>query len=102
MAEGGGLLNRYRLVKAYRGFESLRLRQSFPISCWDFLIICERKSARPYHEPQQSLSHQTRDIVSLICVKSFTAAVGNPACARRLRPPPRALTGLRSTKFEFG
>ena len=28
MAEGGGLLNRYRLVKAYRGFESLRLRQS--------------------------------------------------------------------------
>jgi hypothetical protein len=27
VAEGGGLLNRYRLVKAYRGFESLRLRQ---------------------------------------------------------------------------
>ena len=30
MAEGGGLLNRYRLVKAYRGFESLRLRQIIP------------------------------------------------------------------------
>ena len=28
MAEGGGLLNRYRVVKPYRGFESLRLRQS--------------------------------------------------------------------------
>jgi hypothetical protein len=27
VAEGGGLLNRYRLVKAYRGFESLCLRQ---------------------------------------------------------------------------
>ena len=27
MAEGGGLLNRYTLLKAYRGFESLRLRQ---------------------------------------------------------------------------
>ena len=26
MAEGGGLLNRYTLLKAYRGFESLRLR----------------------------------------------------------------------------
>src|SRR5579871_4083294 len=26
-AEGGGLLNRYRVVKLYRGFESLRLRQ---------------------------------------------------------------------------
>ena len=29
-AEGGGLLNRYRVVKPYRGFESLRLRQSKP------------------------------------------------------------------------
>ena len=28
MAEGGGLLNRYTLLKAYRGFESLRLRQN--------------------------------------------------------------------------
>jgi hypothetical protein len=28
VAEGGGLLNRYRLVKAYRGFESLRLRHA--------------------------------------------------------------------------
>ncbi len=26
-AEGGGLLNRYRVVMPYRGFESLRLRQ---------------------------------------------------------------------------
>ena len=25
-AEGGGLLNRYRALKLYRGFESLRLR----------------------------------------------------------------------------
>ena len=30
MAEGGGLLNRYRVVKPYRGFESLRLRQPSP------------------------------------------------------------------------
>ena len=29
MAEGGGLLSRYRVVKPYRGFESLRLRH-FP------------------------------------------------------------------------
>src|ERR1700761_1411256 len=28
VAEGGGLLNRYRVVKPYRGFESLRLRQT--------------------------------------------------------------------------
>jgi hypothetical protein len=29
VAEGGGLLNRYRVVKPYRGFESLRLRQAY-------------------------------------------------------------------------
>jgi hypothetical protein len=32
VAEGGGLLNRYRVVKPYRGFESLRLRQ--PLIAW--------------------------------------------------------------------
>jgi hypothetical protein len=32
VAEGGGLLNRYRVVKPYRGFESLRLRQ--PLVAW--------------------------------------------------------------------
>src|ERR1700722_2722819 len=31
VAEGGGLLNRYRVVKPYRGFESLRLRQ-YPLN----------------------------------------------------------------------
>jgi hypothetical protein len=46
VAEGGGLLNRYRVVKPYRGFESLRLRQnlSFPaknhISCYSYPHIC--------------------------------------------------------------
>jgi hypothetical protein len=31
VAEGGGLLNRYRVVKPYRGFESLRLRHPSPV-----------------------------------------------------------------------
>ena len=31
VAEGGGLLNRYRVVKPYRGFESLRLRHPQPV-----------------------------------------------------------------------
>jgi hypothetical protein len=33
VAEGGGLLNRYRVVKPYRGFESLRLRQNTVSAC---------------------------------------------------------------------
>jgi hypothetical protein len=32
VAEGGGLLNRYRVVKPYRGFESLRLRHPHHLS----------------------------------------------------------------------
>ncbi len=40
-AEGGGLLNRYTLVKAYRGFESLRLRQT-PVS-----FACQAGPADP-------------------------------------------------------
>ena len=40
VAEGGGLLNRYRVVKPYRGFESLRLRQPSQFALW----IC--RSAR--------------------------------------------------------
>ena len=39
MAEGGGLLNRYRLVKAYRGFESLRLRQFGANICGESHIL---------------------------------------------------------------
>src|SRR5258706_5981968 len=34
-AEGGGLLNRYTVVKPYRGFESLRLRHPSPCEAWD-------------------------------------------------------------------
>jgi hypothetical protein len=39
-AEGGGLLNRYRVVKPYRGFESLRLRH-FSIDLIDDFSIYE-------------------------------------------------------------
>jgi hypothetical protein len=41
VAEGGGLLNRYRVVKPYRGFESLRLRQKTAYRLVDArLFIC--------------------------------------------------------------
>jgi hypothetical protein len=40
VAEGGGLLNRYRVVKPYRGFESLRLRHLDPAAAlaWRALL----------------------------------------------------------------
>ena len=43
-AEGGGLLNRYRVVKLYRGFESLRLRQSVIKRSYYllFFLLCPR------------------------------------------------------------
>src|SRR4051812_29215331 len=49
-AEGGGLLNRYRVVKPYRGFESLRLRHFQALRA----LKCLRLSgfpALPFPEP---------------------------------------------------
>jgi hypothetical protein len=44
VAEGGGLLNRYRVVKPYRGFESLRLRQ--PLIAWARRAAMKRNRSR--------------------------------------------------------
>jgi hypothetical protein len=44
VAEGGGLLNRYRVVKPYRGFESLRLRQ--PLITWARRAAIKRNRSR--------------------------------------------------------
>jgi hypothetical protein len=54
-AEGGGLLNRYRVVKPYRGFESLRLRQ------------------RPF-SPTITESQETRNILALQGILAFRVA----------------------------
>jgi hypothetical protein len=48
VAEGGGLLNRYRLVKAYRGFESLRLRQFRLQRLFSVLIIIVGRTRQPH------------------------------------------------------
>ena len=45
MAEGGGLLNRYRVVKPYRGFESLRLRH--PASLYEIRRMDSAFRAKP-------------------------------------------------------
>jgi Protein of unknown function (DUF3617) len=44
VAEGGGLLNRYRLVKAYRGFESLRLRHPSPLRGFGWQVSAAAES----------------------------------------------------------
>ena len=49
MAEGGGLLNRYTLVKAYRGFESLRLRHSLPSASRSFVTRALDPGTLPSH-----------------------------------------------------
>src|ERR1700691_6248819 len=63
VAEGGGLLNRYRVVKPYRGFESLRLRQ-FSVSGPDTLAtlpIAEREYGRgPAHLDSADTSSRKR------------------------------------------
>jgi hypothetical protein len=46
VAEGGGLLNRYRVVKPYRGFESLRLRHRHYSVLSVIRITCNSRSSR--------------------------------------------------------
>src|SRR6266568_4850595 len=49
-AEGGGLLNRYRVVKPYRGFESLRLRHHIS-QCPDIADAFHEPNLRPHFRP---------------------------------------------------
>jgi hypothetical protein len=64
VAEGGGLLNRYRVVKPYRGFESLRLRH---IAVYLFEIIrfykrhrLKRTFQRTFKKQRPSFSQTVR------------------------------------------
>jgi hypothetical protein len=50
VAEGGGLLNRYRVVKPYRGFESLRLRQFYPIVRLAILRHSDQRDGRRHRD----------------------------------------------------
>ena len=52
-AEGGGLLNRYRVVKPYRGFESLRLRHLLENTTL-FQCIARLPLRTPIHLPIHS------------------------------------------------
>lgn len=55
VAEGGGLLNRYRVVKPYRGFESLRLRQPPVGAASSPLPLIIRIKAEPFtHLPDRN------------------------------------------------
>jgi hypothetical protein len=61
VAEGGGLLNRYRLVKAYRGFESLRLRHPPASSSIASAILSQFDSETPTLVEQHAVARSQGD-----------------------------------------
>ena len=69
-AEGGGLLNRYTTLKSYRGFESLRLRQSLP----------SEQSPRPFGTAEKPRKR------GLLLTKVLTAASARNAVLVSLSP----------------
>ena len=93
VAEGGGLLNRYRLVKAYRGFESLRLRHrselgtNRPLSAWKALSTGAggRRSRRAAQRPANG--SDSKHVTSAQClygwtrIASWTLRSPMPRCA---------------------
>src|SRR5947209_2584968 len=54
VAEGGGLLNRYRVVKPYRGFESLRLRHPLVTRALSILVPPANRAHWPANEATRS------------------------------------------------
>ncbi len=62
-AEGGGLLNRYRVVKLYRGFESLRLRQrSKSLVALDTTTRCGRDEAWLIRGAERLTAYRTPEL----------------------------------------
>ena len=97
MAEGGGLLNRYRLVKAYRGFESLRLRHRIIVRPGD---ICPAENSctgeKPLGGPEGSGPSQRpgEGQDDNLVLKVLEQPVGDQADGRRSGPPePRRQAG---------
>jgi hypothetical protein len=83
VAEGGGLLNRYTLVKAYRGFESLRLRHTTSIS----LLFLASLRSNPRFNPGAVVQIQavaktikTIERFSLVGAKGAKPRGGERAC----------------------
>jgi hypothetical protein len=106
VAEGGGLLNRYRLVKAYRGFESLRLRHLQPLE------IVEERTARPAGVCHGSLSQPTTAAKGLDspCICNVATAllvsknrsrkiIGQAEVRRSLRTNRQAVAKQRAGQF---
>ena len=94
-AEGGGLLNRYRVVKPYRGFESLRLRHPSPCraSGGSYVYFLELSNRDIYVGSTDNLrrrfaSHQQGHVVStskyLPAVLRSYVAIADEVTARRL------------------
>jgi hypothetical protein len=79
VAEGGGLLNRYRVVKPYRGFESLRLRQTYPSKLLHqrFISIRHcRQNGRYRHPASAKESYSLNSVAPLATTLSNVATPG--------------------------
>lgn len=76
VAEGGGLLNRYRVVKPYRGFESLRLRQPIFSITW-------HRSSRP------EALRRWRGSVRFPPIQNPAQSVCSPFTVHHAHPDPR-------------
>jgi hypothetical protein len=105
VAEGGGLLNRYRGLNPYRGFESPSLRHSYlsarrdirPSACpaqtpraSKLLTLCRSSPLAPAQNPRQPARGNSRPLWSAvsICPGSSRARKAMP-CVRRAMSPMR-------------
>src|SRR6195256_4705746 len=83
-AEGGGLLNRYRVVKPYRGFESLRLRHPL-IACASALASHDEAKRRRGATPK--LRSRDGDLLALTGYNGKPSAMAGRRLDRIDAPP---------------
>ena len=88
MAEGGGLLNRYRVSKSYRGFESLRLRQPSQ-NCLGYskdwkLVLRASPPVSPAVEPEEAPKPSTKGKTISVLEAITSLAFGTPMDAKAL------------------
>src|SRR6185437_12639662 len=98
-AEGGGLLNRYRVEKPYRGFESLPLRQQVRRNAGGpaFFVMLSFNFARSPHGPQCLASRSIRALAHGLpaCGRCAHGAVQLALCPQVRRTVPASRRGYR-------
>jgi hypothetical protein len=100
-AEGGGLLNRYRVVKPYRGFESLRLRHPVNSNGPFFYLTAFYPHPYPHRNIERASYRPSRALPGTVTAVACCARLAVFSC-RNGRPASNRRASYRARRFVLG